>query len=106
MAAGPGLPGLQRVAPLALFHLGQAHPEVCATKEEVRMLRKKLNLCEHHWGFWGKIAVGGLVGDAYICTKCPTTEILVHFGSQDEMEKALEDGYQKLEERAPELKGE
>jgi len=56
--------------------------------------------CEHHWAFWGKIAVGGLVGDAYICKKCPTTEILVHFGSQDELEKALEDGYQKLEERA------
>jgi len=67
------------------------------------MVRRKPG-CEHHWKFWGKIAVGGLVGDAYICNKCPTTEILVQFGSQDELEKALEDGYQKLEERAPELK--
>lgn len=58
--------------------------------------------CEHHWKFWGRIAVGGLVGDAYICQKCPTTEILVHFGSQDELEKALEDGYQRLEGRSDE----
>ena len=54
------------------------------------MLRKKLNLCEHRWVFWGRIAVGGLVGDAYTCAKCPTTEILVKFGSRDEMETALE----------------
>ncbi len=62
-------------------------------------LRPRKERCEHHWAFWGKIAVGGLVGDAYICQRCPTTEILVHFGSQDELEKALEDGYQRLEER-------
>ena len=56
--------------------------------------------CRHHWVFWGKIAVGGLVGDAYICQRCPTTELLVHFGSQEEMENALERGYQVQEERA------
>lgn len=63
------------------------------------MLRKRLNQCEHHWRFWGKIAVGGLVGDAYICDNCPTTEILVKFGSKQEMEDVLERGYQALEAR-------
>ena len=45
--------------------------------------------CQHHWKFWGRISMGGLVGDAYICDNCPTTEILVKFGSRDEMEIAL-----------------
>lgn len=54
------------------------------------MLRKKLDRCEHHWAFWGRISMGGLVGDAYTCQNCPTTEVLVKFGSREEMEAALE----------------
>lgn len=61
---------------------------------------KKLNRCEHHWKFWGRIVTGTLVGDAYICDKCPTMDVQVPFGSRVEMEEVLERGYQGLEGRA------